>query len=115
MQVQINSDNHLRLSSESSQQFSDSIAEGLDRFSDRITRVEAHLADENSRAKGGHDMRCTLEARVAGMQPIVATGQATTVEQAVDGAIDKLAKNLSRTLDRLHDPKGRGSMAGEQS
>lgn len=115
MQVHVNSDNHLRLSSESSDRFASSIAEALERFSDRITRVEVHLADENSRAKGGHDMRCTLEARAAGMQPLAVTAQATTLEQAVDGAVDKLVKTLGRAVDRRDAPKGRTSMAGEQT
>jgi ribosome-associated translation inhibitor RaiA len=114
MQVRINSDNHLRLSSESSDRFTASIAAALERFSDRLTRVEVHLADENSRTKGGHAMRCTLEARPAGVQPVAVTGQAVTLEQAVDGAVDKLIKALSRTLDRRDAPKGRTSMAGEQ-
>ncbi len=114
MQIHVNSDNHLRLSSDSSDQIASSIAESLERFSDRLTRVEVHLADENSRAKGGHDMRCTLEARPAGMQPIAVTGQSVTLEQAVDAAVDKLVKTLGRAVQRRDAPKGRTSMAGEQ-
>jgi ribosome-associated translation inhibitor RaiA len=88
----------------------------LGRFEDRITRVEVHLSDENSRSKShGDDMRCVMEARLAGLAPITVTEQAATVEQAVGGAADKLEKSIDRTLERLHDPKGRSSYGGDQT
>ncbi|MBE9122501.1 HPF/RaiA family ribosome-associated protein [Tychonema sp. LEGE 07199] len=70
----------------------------------RITHVDVHLSDENSDKKGGDDdMRCTIEARLKGHQPLAVTHQAATLDQAVDGAADKLTRLIDSTLGRLHD------------
>lgn len=88
----------------------------LDRFSDRVTRIEVHLSDTNSGAKGGSDdIRCVLEARLAGMNPISVRNRAATPEQAVAGAADKLEKVLQRNLDRLSRTKGRTSYGGAEA
>ena len=50
---------------------------------------------------GAKDERCLLEARLAGLQPLAVSHQATTLEQAVDGAVEKLKRSLDRTLGRL--------------
>jgi ribosome-associated translation inhibitor RaiA len=77
--------------------------------------VEVHLADENSRAKGGQDdKRCTMEARMAGLQPVAVTEQAPNLMQAVSGAAEKLEKTLDRTLERLDDRKGRPATGGKR-
>jgi len=46
-------------------------------------------------------MRCLLEARLAGRQPVAVTDAAATVEQAVDGAVRKMRRSLDSTLGRL--------------
>jgi hypothetical protein len=66
--------------------------------------VEVHLSDENSDKKGGRDdMRCMLEARLEGRPAIAVTHQATTLDEAVEGAVDKLANLIENTLERQHD------------
>ena len=61
------------------------------------------------------DKQCIMEARPAGMQPVAVTHAAATVEQAVDGAAQKLNRLLDSTFGRLNDrKKGGGSFAGEQ-
>jgi ribosome-associated translation inhibitor RaiA len=55
-----------------------------------------------------------MEARLAGLQPITVSDDASSLEQALDGAAAKLEKTLNRTLGRLDDPKGRTSYAGDQ-
>lgn len=116
MQIQVNTDNHIA-SGEKLTRHVGAVVEGaLGRFGDRITRVEVHLTDENSSSKSGdNDKRCVMEARLAGLQPITVSDQGATVEQALDGAADKLEKSLSRTLERLGDPKGRTSFGGDQT
>ena len=81
------------------------VVEGaLSRLSDHITRVEVHLSDENSDKKGGNDdLRCTMEARLEGRKPIAVTHQGATLDQAVDGATDKLTRSIDSALGRLHD------------
>jgi ribosome-associated translation inhibitor RaiA len=73
--------------------------------------VEVYLADQNSSAKSGNaDQSCVLEARLGGLQPISVSDQGASLEQALDGAADKLQKALDRALGRLEDA-GRGRLA----
>ncbi len=116
MQIQVNTGHHVEGGEELTRQIEGVVEGALGRFSDRITRVEVHLTDENgSQKSGGSDKRCVMEARLAGQQPITVSAEGSSLEQALDGAADKLEKTIRRTLGRLDDPKGRMSYAGDQS
>jgi len=100
MQIQVNTDKNIA-GSEDLQQQVEGVVEGhLSRFGDRITRVEVHLNDVNGDKPGDDDNRCVMEARLAGLQPISATHQADTLEQALDGATRKLQRLLDTTLEK---------------
>ena len=104
MQIQINTDHNIEGREALADQVRGVVESALSRFSDRITRVEVHLSDENSDKKVGHDaMRCVLEARLEGHQPIAVTHHATTLDEAVDGAADKLARLIEHTLGRQRE------------
>lgn len=104
MQIQINTDHNIEGHEALTFRVSAAIENTLSRFSDHITRVEVHLSDENSDKKAGYDdMRCLIEARLEGRPPIAVTHQATTLDEAVDGAADKLANLIESTLGRQHD------------
>jgi ribosome-associated translation inhibitor RaiA len=104
MQIQMNTDGNIEGHEALATQVNSTVESALKRFSDHITRVEVHLNDENSDKKGGnHDMRCMMEARLEGRQPIAVTHHAATVDQAVDGAADTLTKLIESTLGRLRD------------
>lgn len=116
MQVQLNTDNYIAGTAELTTQVEQVVGSALARFAERITRVEVYLSDENSDKKMGEaDKRCVLEARVAGLQPITVREFGATIEQALDGATDKLVQTLDRQLGKLDDKKGRTSFAGDQS
>jgi len=110
MQVQVNTGHNI----EGSEQFDDyvrsTVESSLGRFGEQITRVEVHLKDENAEKSNGDDIRCLMEARPAGMQPVVVTHVAATIEEAIDGAIERLERLLDGTFSKLHDPKGRTSL-----
>ncbi len=74
-----------------------------------MTRVEVHFRDDNASKSNGDDKRCVLEARPAGMQPVVVEEVAATVDEALDNAVEKMASLLNSTFEKLHDPKGRTS------
>jgi len=103
MQIQINTDNNIDGSDELTQQTQSVVESALERFAEHITRVEVHLSDENSSHKGGNDKRCVMEARFEGRQPVAVTDHAENIEQAVNGAADKLEKLLDHELGRLRD------------
>jgi len=108
MQIQINTDRNIAGHEALGAQVSGVVENALSRISDHITRVEVHLSDENSDKKGGnYNMRCVMEARLEGRKPIAVTHQAATLDQAVDGAADKLSRLTESTLGRLRDQKSR--------
>jgi ribosome-associated translation inhibitor RaiA len=84
---------------------SDFAPSGSSTASDRITRVEVHLSDQNGDKSGQDDKRCMLEARLEGRQPTVVTHHAASLDEAVDGAADKLKRFLESTLERLEDAR----------
>jgi ribosome-associated translation inhibitor RaiA len=104
MKIQINTDKNIEADDDLAEQVRVMVGETLERFSERITRVEVYLSDENSGSKfGTHDMRCVLEVRLAGRSPTAVTHDAATWEQAVEGAAEKLMRSLESTLGRLDD------------
>ena len=76
------------------------VEKALNRFNDRITRVDVHLSDANGKKSGQEDKRCTIEVRLDGRQPKVTTNQAPTLDLAVAGAAAKLKRSLKTTLGR---------------
>lgn len=110
MQIQINTDRNIEGHEALGAQVSGVVEDALSRLSDHITRVEVHLSDENSDKKGGNDnMRCVIEARLEGRQPIAVTHRAATLDQAVDGAAGKLSRMIENSLGRLRDQESRGT------
>ncbi len=107
MQIQINSDHNVEVNAALATQVSDLVASALSRVSDHITRVEVHVSDENGDKRSEYDKRCMMEARLEGRQPIAVTYQAASLDQAVDGAVDKLSRLIESTLGRRNDQAGR--------
>jgi hypothetical protein len=106
MKIQVNTDRNVEGSDALVLLVEAEVQSALERFEDRLTRVEVHLGDENGEKGGrGGDKRCLLEARPAGMQPVVVTDFADTVEDAVVGAARKMESLLSSTFGRIdgHD------------
>lgn len=103
MKIQFNTDK--TISGEERQQsfFISQIAEELKRYESHITRIEAHLSDENGKKEGINDILCMLEARLEGRQPIAVTCKGSSVELALMGAIEKLKASLKTILDRIQN------------
>jgi ribosome-associated translation inhibitor RaiA len=101
MIIQINTDDNVNQSDAQPKQTESTIRNVLDRFADQVTRVEVHLSDENSNKKSGvADMRCLLEARLEGLEPVVVTDEAATLEQAIEGAARKMRRSLDSILGK---------------
>jgi ribosome-associated translation inhibitor RaiA len=106
MHIQVNTDDNVQGDDALIRYVEAEVSAGLSRFSDHITRVEVHLGDESANRSGSADIRCMLEARPAGQQPVAVTHHAATVEEACGGAIQKLKHLLETKFDRLADHKG---------
>ncbi|MDR2877484.1 MAG: HPF/RaiA family ribosome-associated protein [Chromatiales bacterium] len=100
MQVQVNTDSNIQGRDDVTERVKASVVHALERFGERITRVEVHLSDENSTKAGAADKRCLLEARLPGMQPVIASHHADGLPQAIDGALDKLRRALESAIGK---------------
>jgi ribosome-associated translation inhibitor RaiA len=107
MQIQINTDHNIEGHEALAAQVSRVVEGALSLVSDHITRVEVHLSDENGAKGGPHDKRCLMEARLEGRQPIAVTDEAATLNEAIDGAADKLARLIESDLGRMRDQRSR--------
>jgi len=100
MKIQFNTDVNIDGTESLSTKISTIVEHALSRFSEHVSRVEIHLSDENAGKKGPQDHRCMLEARIEGRQPVAVTEHAATLEQAVNGAAQKMVRVLDSTLRR---------------
>jgi len=103
MKIQLNTDGNIEGTEHLAAHVNEIVEGALSRFSERITRVEVHLSDQNGDKTGQHDKRCMLEARLEGRQPTAVTHDAATLDAAVEGAADKMKRSLESTLERLKD------------
>ena len=104
IQVQFTSGHHIH-GTQDLQDYVQSMVKGaLEHVHWKITRVNVHMQDQNA-GKGGVDKKCTVEARLAEHQPIAVTHEGENFEQALSGALDKMARALEHTVGRLHDKK----------
>ncbi len=103
MTIQFNTANNVNGTETLNARLSAVIAEKLNRFSDQITRVEAHLSDNNGQKEGLNDKQCVLEARLEGLQPIAVTNVANNYDDAVTGATTKLKSALDSAIGKLRN------------
>lgn len=103
MIIQIQTNNHMEGKQELTDYVTAKVTAELNRFSQRIARVEVFLSDENGDKQGDNDKRCTMEARLEGVKPVTVSNYAGNIHYAIEGATDKLIKALDHTIGRLRD------------
>ena len=101
MQIQINTDKNVDGNERLVTYFTSELNNELNRFDDKITRIEVHLGDENSNKFGKDDKRCLIEVRLAGLQPLAVTDYSDTVEKAFYNALVKVKKILETTHEKM--------------
>ena len=98
MQIQINSgDRETR--GVNKEAIRNEVRNAVERYQDRITRVEVHLKDVNG-PKSGNDKQCTMEARVAGLDPMAVTADSDDLWTAIVDAAGKLQRKLQSDLEK---------------
>jgi ribosome-associated translation inhibitor RaiA len=101
MKIQVNTD-HNTPGSESLNNFINTVLSSeLEHFSDHVTRLEVHLADENAGKTGQNDKRCMIEARVEHRSPVAVTAHADTYEEAISSASDKIKSSLDTIFGKI--------------
>lgn len=105
MQILLHTDPNTDGSQAMSEHLASVVKHALERFGERITRVEAHLSDANGAAKSSaDDIHCMLEARLVGFDAIIVRDQAGNAHQAIDGALRKLKRAIGAVVAK-HDPR----------
>ena len=113
MQIQVNTDKNLLGGERLTDYVKLAVKAKLGRFGSQITRIEAHLSDENGHKSHGEDKKCVLEARPSGRQPVAVTHIAATVDQAISGATEKLERMLDHTFSQQNDTRSVPPSQGE--
>jgi ribosome-associated translation inhibitor RaiA len=103
MQININTDKTIERHQGLDDHVASVVTAALARFGEHITRVEAHLSDDNSQKSADGGNRCLLEARVTGYQPIAVSQHSATLHQAISGAAEKLERAVDSAIGRLRD------------
>jgi ribosome-associated translation inhibitor RaiA len=111
MQVLVNCDDPICCDENLFQRVEGVIAGTLERFSSRISRVEAHLSDVSGVKQGNRDKVCRLEAWVTGGAAVIASHEAPTLAEAIHDAADKLQRLIAREIQQLDEELGSGSPA----
>ena len=102
MDLQFNTDNQIDGDATLEARAREIVDNALSRFAARLTRVELHLADENSPSKGGSaHIRCALEARPEGLRPLAVTHFDADPDAAMRGAAKKLVRALETEFGKL--------------
>ena len=103
MEIIFNTDKNIEGKQRLENYFKSQLNEDLRRFSERITRLEVHLSDENADKKGERDKKCVLEARLEGMKPIAVSAYDESIEKCVSAASQKMKSSLSKVIEKLQD------------
>jgi Sigma 54 modulation protein / S30EA ribosomal protein len=109
MLIEVRTDGNIQGSEQFSDEVKTVVQTMLDRFGDRIRRIDVYLSDVTGNKAGHDDKCCKIEARRDGHEPIVVTRHETTMDQAIRGAVHSLKKSVESafgkesTLDNLRD------------
>jgi ribosome-associated translation inhibitor RaiA len=110
VQIQVHTDKYVTVSDGLVAHIEDQLESSLSRFSGQIDRVEVHLSDEKAGGPGPADIRCVMETRPAGKQPLAVTHHAESAGEACNGAAHKLKTLVEHKYGRAKDHKGAESI-----
>lgn len=103
MEIQINSDNNLRVSKEYNIQLKQLLSTKLRRFDKYLSRIELYLSDVNGSKDGVNDRKCVIEARIKGKDPLVVTSIDENHDKAIALSLEKLKSSLDSVLGKLKE------------
>jgi predicted nuclease with TOPRIM domain len=98
MQIRVHADDQVSCDEELIRRVEGVVEGMLERFSARISRIDVHLSDLDSPRPGDRDKSCKLEARMAGLSPVIASHESVTLTEAIHAAADKLQRALAAQI-----------------
>jgi ribosome-associated translation inhibitor RaiA len=105
MQINVNTDKTIERHTGLDEHVQGVVSTALHRFGEHISRVEVHLSENKAQKSVDGDIRCLMEARITGYQPIAVSDHNATLHQAINGASEKLQRAIDSALGRLQDGK----------
>lgn len=100
MKIQVNSDKSIAVDASLVRFVQGEVSRVLSRFATRLTRVEVHLSDVDSRKTGHADKRCLIEVRPAGARPLSVSAETTKLASAVAEALGRMRRLLTTFFGR---------------
>ena len=79
----------------------DAVEAALKHVAEKVTRVEIHLRDDNAGKSAANDKRVTMEARLAGKQPLVVDHATDDLYKSISEAASKLGRAVKNKLERV--------------
>lgn len=113
MKIIINSDHNFEITEAAESEMSSVVSAAMERFEDRLTRVEIHLSDATAGRSTSNDIQCQVEARPAGLQVESTSDAADNRGDALRGAVHKMVSRLDTVFGKLDHKKGHTPMGGE--
>jgi hypothetical protein len=112
MKIIVYSNHNIALTEEAIGGMEATATTALKDFDTHLTRLQVNLSDGSAGRNTGDDIRCRLAAHLEGRNSEFALDNASTVDKALSGALQKLHDRLERTLGRFEHHTGGSSMDG---
>ncbi|MFY2789638.1 HPF/RaiA family ribosome-associated protein [Rhodococcus sp. KRD162] len=112
MDIHIRTDNNLDLTGQLRERVEGDVVSALDRFSEHLTRIDVSFRNESAGRETSDDIRCMIEARPAGQEPVTVTASTARIPTAFAEALDKLETLLTHKFGRLDDKDSRETVRG---
>jgi hypothetical protein len=100
MNIQIHTDHNITGSEKFSSYVTGVVEDAFSRFKNQLSHVELHFSDQNSSKNGLNDKRCVMEVRITGRKSTAVTNDASSIDEALLGATEKMRHSIEHTLDR---------------
>ena len=100
MNIEIRTDKNIQNSDRLISYIREELNQEFQRHSERITHFSVHLSDANSHKGGDDDIQCMIEARPAGLKPVVVNHKGHNVDTEIEGAVACLERSLERTFEK---------------
>jgi ribosome-associated translation inhibitor RaiA len=110
MYIQLNTNEGVRGDDRMSARVEAEIEASLGQFEDQLSAIEVYLSDANGGKSGADDKKCTIEARPNGYRAVAATHEASTLEEAITGAVDKMQRRLDHELGKRREHRDDGGL-----
>ncbi|MFT4020390.1 MAG: HPF/RaiA family ribosome-associated protein [Acinetobacter sp.] len=107
MNIEIRTDKNIQNSERLINYVRTELTNEFQRHSEKITHFSVHLSDEHGVKGGENELKCLIEARPAGLKPVVVSHKAPNIDAAIHGSIDRLKRSLEHLFEKKEQVRGK--------